>query len=678
MGGPDKKKKKKKKQKVAAIDVPRGGVLGQFDRVKKRLHPDSLWDDVKYHRVFYKYSVPSVFIKNRLPFFTVICALLSVSLSNRNLEGEEWMIHTGYRWNPDTLDVSVEPGSTTTFGLTEYCEYNSTYKRCLPHHKSAHEKSTCFFQDHAAGCVQFNSNRGARKMPFCQAIAAMCNFRGEKALLFVKGQYFGCFLMVSVSFLLAFEITGWKPAHFRQRYIRRHHPELETKQQQLRANKDWEQFRKKKLMWLVGFSKVACIWTMVCAVFGAMLWGLVHFKFRQAFKCSPMDTSSKCPLYGADFKRMLGTMAINLLGSFCMLTVKKRFKRRHEDQIHKLRKQDFEDLEDEDELGNAITRKPKTRLELVEEFNVLEDQTEAAIMMQALARGYITRVRLGNAKASGATGYLGGAVWAGLGKVAGAGRRATKAGAKAIGFVPGGGHVVRGVGGVLGGVRGMLGGGLGMAAGGLGALGGGLGIIPKHKRRKRDPSRGGTVLPPPGARDVLFAVYPLDPFSSEELMQPGAQYGNVSHFPAEVEVGLRGTDVVVFGVHDDNGGGDGDPPPEQELLAEWPLSQVAAVTPHTDEADPEMMEMLELEIKHLGLFLFEADKAGPIAELISTRAAEYKAALPAAAAGAAGGGGGGGGGVGGMLGGMAAGVRKAGGGVKGAMTDVKQGVRLWV
>jgi len=102
------------------------------------------------------------------------------------------------------------------------------------------------------------------------------------------------------------------------------------------------------------------------------------------------------------------------------------------------------------------------------------------------------------------------------------------------------------------------------------------------------------------------------------------------------------------------------------------------VTPHTDEADPEMMEMLELEIKHLGLFLFEADKAGPIAELISTRAAEYKAALPAAAAGAAGGGGGGGGGVGGMLGGMAAGVRKAGGGVKGAMTDVKQGVRLWV
>ena len=393
-----------------------------------------------------------------------------------------------------------------------------------------------------------------------------------------------------------------------------------------------------------------------------------------------MDTSPKCPIYGKDFKRMIATMCVNTLGSGVMLLVKKRFKRRHQDQIHKLRKADFESScfdDEEDENGNPIKKKVKTRLALVQEFNELEDQTEAAIMIQALARGYIVRVRLGAARQAGMRGYIGGAIFAGLGKVVKHGQRATAGAAKAMAFVPGGTHVVRGIGGLAGGLAGGLLGGVkgvvGGVTGGLGVLSGGLGIIPKSKRRKRDPSRGGTVLPPPGAGDVLFPVYPLDPFSTEELMQPGAQYGNVSHFTAEVELGLRGRDVVVMSVHAPSGEEDGAaaaPPSPSSLLAEWPLSQVANVSAQKDEEDPEMMEMVELEIKHIGLFLFEADKADPIAALISRRAAEA-AAVKGGTSGGDGGGGGGLMGLGGMMG-------KAKGALSDAGAAAGKGVRLWV
>ena len=125
-----------------------------------------------------------------------------------------------------------------------------------------------------------------------------------------------------------------------------------------------------------------------------------------------------------------------------------------------------------------------------------------------------------------------------------------------------------------------------------------------------------------GADQALrFPLFPLDPFSTSELLVPNTEYGNVSSFSEEVEFVVGTTTISIFTV------------PDARPLAEWHLTDVEDVQTEVDpDPQSEMMELLQLRLRNVGVHLFEGDSTTRLARLIGVRQAQIAEAGAGAAA----------------------------------------------
>eukprot|EP00937_MAST-01D_sp_MAST-1D-sp2_P004667 g4667.t1 len=512
---------------------------------------DGLLDHVRYHTFFWRRVPPGVVVRNRLHAASAVLSILAMAMGIYVLHRDEWTVHRDTVWDMDQYKISPRKDIITKFGLYNYCIYNQTWSLCLDHHLSADVDSTCYYQDHAAGCIQFNTDGEAKeKKPMCNGVAAVCDYRGKGTKRMLIAALVFLPLAALASLLAAFEVTGWQPAHYRAAFLRLEicrrggDPASPSKRHAKKAEKAWLRFRKTRVRRLHAASKFLTAFGAVSFALSSMFWGSVHFLLRQSVGCTPTD-SDGCPVYGIDFKLQLSGMALGL-GAFIALALQKN-------KFTRLAREDV------DERRNASpAHHRKTKLILAQELADLEDKGEAALMVQSVFRGKKARARVKRARTTTRSGYIGAALDRledGANAVINGGLLATAAAGKMMQHVPGAQAAAR-AGRMLG--RGAAGAGTlvaGVGARAAGAVRGGMtgiGLLPKGKRRRRSTtrasSRAGGGLG--GAEDEVpvFPLFPLDPFETTELLVAGMHYGNVKHFSQEVTLQPAPQHLVVCSV----------------------------------------------------------------------------------------------------------------------------------